>query len=145
MAHVLLWLSIHTTLTHSSTNICGPSFICIRPLTCHYVSKFAFLYSSAVTSRSQTGYTSIPMAMWSQSYVCGRLIVGTGLDSPWGYRRSCLVVVICCVGSGLCEELISHTQKSYRVFVFVSVLDSSTVRLPGLYRYKKKIEYSIRV
>jgi hypothetical protein len=29
--------------------------------------------------------------------------------------------VVCCVGSGLCDELITRSEESYRVYVYNSV------------------------
>jgi hypothetical protein len=43
---------------------------------------------------------------------------------------SSLVFVVCCVGGGLCGELITRSQESYRVCVSVCVLEASTIRQP---------------
>ena len=45
---------------------------------------------------------------------------GRGFESRWGHLCPSLVVM-CCVGSGLCYELITHPEKSYRLCVCVSV------------------------
>jgi hypothetical protein len=42
-----------------------------------------------------------------------------------------LVFVASCVGSGLCEELIIHSENSYRVCLIVCDLETSTIRRPG--------------
>jgi hypothetical protein len=60
------------------------------------------------------------------------------------------VFVVCCVGSGLCDEVITRTEKSYQVFVCVyvcvcvcvcvcarvcliaCVLETTTIRRPKL-------------
>jgi hypothetical protein len=46
---------------------------------------------------------------------------------------ACLVFVVCCVGSGLCDGLITRPEESYRVrvCVCVCVLQTSTLRRPG--------------
>jgi hypothetical protein len=36
-------------------------------------------------------------------------------ESLWGRGCSSLVFVVCCIGSGLCDELITRTEESYRV------------------------------
>jgi hypothetical protein len=45
----------------------------------------------------------------------------------------CFVHVVCCLGSGLCDELISRSEESYRVCVCVYVcdLETSTMKRPG--------------
>jgi hypothetical protein len=39
---------------------------------------------------------------------------------------------VCCVGSGLCDELITRSEESYRVYVCLIVrdLETSTMRRP---------------
>jgi hypothetical protein len=43
-----------------------------------------------------------------------------GFDFPWRNGCSSLVLVVCCVGSN-CDELITHSEESYRVCVCVCV------------------------
>jgi hypothetical protein len=38
--------------------------------------------------------------------------------------------IYCCVGSGLCDKLITCSKHSYQVCVFVCGLETSTVRWP---------------
>ena len=45
----------------------------------------------------------------------GRSIAGVAGSNPAGC--SCLVFVACCVGSGLCDELIAGSEESYRALV----------------------------
>ena len=65
-----------------------------------------------------------------------------GFESRW--RHECSAVV-CLVGSSLCDELITRSEKSYRVRVSVSVweLQISTMRQPspelGCWATKKNI------
>ena len=49
--------------------------------------------------------------------VCGPSIAGiVGLNPAEGMDIH-LVFTECCVGSGLCDELIIHSEESYQVFV----------------------------
>jgi len=43
------------------------------------------------------------------------------LEFHIGHECSSLVFVLCCVGSGLCDELITHSEEFYRVSVCVCV------------------------
>ena len=40
-----------------------------------------------------------------------------GFESRWRHACSSLAFRVCCVGSGLCDELINRTEESYRVCV----------------------------
>jgi len=40
------------------------------------------------------------------------------------------VFVLCCECSGLCDELITRSEESYRVCVFVCILETSTMWRP---------------
>ena len=65
------------------------------------------------------------------AYCSGSAVDGVGLksldcwDRLFESRRehgsSCLVFVVCCVGGGLCDRLITRSGKSYRVCVCVCV------------------------
>jgi hypothetical protein len=52
------------------------------------------------------------------------------------------VCCVCCVGSSLCEELITRSEESYRVCLIVCDLETSNVRRPrpdwGSYATQKK-------
>ena len=56
-----------------------------------------------------------------------------GFEFLWGHGCSSLVFVVCCVGSGLCDGLITRSEESYRVCVCLIVcdLETSTTRRPG--------------
>ena len=53
-----------------------------------------------------------------------------------GVMEVSLVFVVCCVGRGHCDDVITRTEKSYRVFVCVCVclivcdLETTTTRRP---------------
>ena len=69
----------------------------------------------------------------------GRAVKGTGLrpfdcwgrgfGSYRGYGSSPVVFVGFCVGSGLCDELITLCEESYRLCVFPFVCDLETSRM----------------
>lgn len=65
---------------------------------------------------------SILVALLSKVYVCGCSIAGIVVSNPAGstdVRLLCLFVY--CVGNGLRDELIIHSEQSYRVCVFNGV------------------------
>jgi len=51
-----------------------------------------------------------PLDRWDRRFV-----------SSWAHSCSSLVLVVCCVGSGLCDGLIAGSEESYRVCVNVCV------------------------
>jgi hypothetical protein len=66
--------------------------------------------------------TPIPVAVRSKAYVCGRLVAGVAVSIPargLDVCLLCLYVVLSCVGRGLCDELITRPEESYRVSVCV--------------------------
>jgi len=80
---------------------------------------------------------SIPVAMRSKAHVCSRLFVGiAGSNSAKGMECSSRAFVVCCVGSGLCDGLIIHSEESYRVFVCVCVCMWMWVFMPNCVRSK---------
>ena len=44
-----------------------------------------------------------------------------GFDSRWGQEYSSVVLGVCLVGSGLCDELIAHSEEPYRVCLCLNV------------------------
>ena len=54
-------------------------------------------------------------------------------ESRWRYGCSSFVPTVCCVDSGLCNGLITHSEDSYRVCVclIVCYLESSTIGRSG--------------
>ena len=60
--------------------------------------------------------------MRSKACVCGRLIAGIAGSNPTDDMDVFLVCfVVCCVGSGLCDELINLSKESWLEFVRVCV------------------------
>jgi hypothetical protein len=49
-----------------------------------------------------------------------------GCDSCWGHGHFSLVCVICCVGSGLCNELVTRLELSFQVCVRSRNLNNET-------------------
>jgi hypothetical protein len=60
----------------------------------------------------------IPMAVLCEAYVYGRSIVGI-IGSNFAEDMGCPSVVscMCCVGSGVCHQLITRSEESYWVCV----------------------------
>jgi hypothetical protein len=58
------------------------------------------------------------VAVTSTAYVCGRSITMTGGLNPVEEIVVCLLFVVCGVGSGLCDELITQSGESYAVRVW---------------------------
>jgi hypothetical protein len=54
-----------------------------------------------------------PCGLWRRS--ADAWLLGRGLESRWEHGCSSLEFVAFCVGSGLCEDLITHAGKSYRL------------------------------
>jgi hypothetical protein len=70
----------------------------------------------------------IPVSVWSKAWVWSR-----GFESRLGNVCSYLAFFVCCVGSGLCDGLITHSEESYGgvnmcVCLIVCDLDTSTMR-----------------
>jgi len=51
---------------------------------------------------------AVPSEVWLYSW-------DRGFQPPCGHEYSSFVLVGCCVGSGLCDGLITHTGESYRL------------------------------
>jgi hypothetical protein len=67
---------------------------------------------------SGVNYTNyIPGAVRSNPQVCGRLTDGIADANPAEGMEVPLFLVVCCVGSGLCNRLITRSEESYRVRV----------------------------
>jgi hypothetical protein len=60
-------------------------------------------------------------------------LLGSRLRIPLKTGCSSLVLVACCVRSGLCDELITRSDESYRLCVCLTVcdLETSTIRRPS--------------
>jgi len=73
---------------------------------------------------------------------------GQGLESRCGDEYSSVVFLVCCVGSGFCDELITLSEESYCVCVCVCVcvrvcvsdIETSAIRWHaqvGLFRHRR--------
>ena len=64
-------------------------------------------------------HTSVPMAARSEAWVCGRSPAETVGSNPTGGIDVCL---LCCVlsGRGLCDELSTRPEESYRLWCVVA-------------------------
>jgi hypothetical protein len=54
----------------------------------------------------------------SKAWVCGSLVAGVAGSNPVEGMDVCLLcfyVMLSCVGRGLCDELITHPEESYRL------------------------------
>jgi hypothetical protein len=60
----------------------------------------------------------IPVALQSKAHVFGRFVAGIADSNPacsMDVCLLCLYVVLSCAGRGLCDELITRPEESYRV------------------------------
>jgi len=72
------------------------------------------------------------VAAWSKAWVCGRSFAGIEVSNPAeGIDFHLLCFVACCVGFGLCEELIARPGESWRLCLCVCDLETSTIRRSG--------------
>ena len=70
----------------------------------------------------------IPVALRSEPSVCSRRIAVISGSNPAECMDIHLLCWLCCVGSGMCDGLITRTQESYRLCVYVCDLVTSAVR-----------------
>jgi hypothetical protein len=85
-----------------------------------------------------SGQSQWPWDLWHRS--AAAWLQNCEFKSYWGHGCSSLVLVVCCVGSSLCDELIIHSEESYRV----CNLETSTMRWTRLYRllhHRKKVYF----
>jgi hypothetical protein len=58
------------------------------------------------------------VAVRFKAYICSHLVAGIAGSNPTeGMDVPSLVFVVCCVDSGLCDELITRSEESYKVCV----------------------------
>lgn len=81
----------------------------------------------------------IPVTKRCKTYACSCLIAGNrGFESRLVHGCLCFVFVVCCLGSGLWNEIISRSEESYRarapvcVCLSVFVCDLETAKQGGL-------------
>jgi tellurite resistance protein TehA-like permease len=80
-----------------------------------YLINFMVVWQRNWTVYGYVPYQPIPMAVRSKVQVCSFFIAGIASLNP-----TCSVLV-CCVGNGLCNDLITSSEESYRVFICVFV------------------------
>jgi len=82
----------------------------------------------------------IPVGGQSKAWVCRHLIAGImGSHPAEGMDVKSLVFVVCCVCSCFCNELITHSEESYRSRVCLIVCDLETSTIWAFVPQKKKI------
>ena len=86
-----------------------------------------------------SGQSQWPWGLWHRS--AAARLQNCEFKSHWGHGCLSLMLVVCCVGSGLCDKLITRSEDSYRV----CNLETSTMRWTRPYRllhHRKKKVYS---
>jgi hypothetical protein len=78
----------------------------------------SYIYIADPFCRAVKGTGLRPLGCWNR-----------GFGSYRGYGYSSVVLVGFCVGSSLCDELISRCEESYRLCVFPIVCDLDTSRM----------------
>jgi hypothetical protein len=73
------------------------------------------------------------MAVPAKAKVCSRLVPGMAGSNPPVGMGVLLVFVVCCVGSGFCDELITRSEEYYRVCVCACVRDLVTSKHISIY------------
>ena len=64
---------------------------------------------------------AIPVAVLSKAQIFDPPVVGIKDSNPTVCMDIFLVFVVCCVGTVLCNDLVTHSEVSYRVCVCVCV------------------------
>jgi len=64
---------------------------------------------------------SISFIIYSYRLFCSRSIVDIAGSNPVEGKDVGLFVLVCCVGNGLCDKLITRSEKSHRVCVCICV------------------------
>ena len=111
----------------------------VRPTTTALCSKNSvLLQNSRQTRQRQKGISDITLliagAVRSNAQDCRHLIPGIAGSNPvegMDVRLLCLLCVLCCVGSCLCDGLITGSEF-YRVCVCVCVCDPATSKQGSL-------------
>ena len=68
----------------------------------------------------------IPVAVRPKAYACSLLIGRIAISNLAEYTNFRSLFVVCCVGSGLCDGLITFSEEFYRLIVSVYDLETST-------------------
>jgi hypothetical protein len=85
-----------------------------------------------------SNYIPIPVTVRSRAWLCGRTISGNAGSNPANGSDVTSLQFLSCVGSGLCDELITCPEESYRVCASVCLsvcpivcdLETSKMRRP---------------
>ena len=85
-----------------------------------------FRYINICTGRSRWSYSLRRGLHLLDSY-------NRRFESRWWQGYSSLVCVLCCVGSGLCDKLITGIEESYRLCVCVSNFGWSRIFKKGVF------------
>ena len=96
---------------HPSKVIAPPTLPC---LACPYHRQ---VNTTKFQSQYFTHHTPIPAALRYKALVCGRSITTIGGSNPVVDIIFVSYFIVCCVGSGLCEEPITRSEESYRLCV----------------------------
>jgi hypothetical protein len=70
-------------------------------------------------------FNFVYISAWSKALVCGRSIGVIAVSNPTEDMNVRLMFVVCCVGSGRCDELVTLSEESYGVCLCVCDLDIS--------------------
>ena len=90
-----------------------------RIITCehYFINFFLCMYRASCTVYyPDQMQMPMPVAALSKEWVCGRCPAEIVGSNPIGGRDVCLVNVVCCPGRGLCDQLITRPDESYRLW-----------------------------
>ena len=76
------------------------------------------VFTFCIFGRIQDGQP-IPVGVRSKAWVCGRSIAGNAGSIRIPLRACIFVCSVCCVGKGLCDEVITRSEESYWACVCV--------------------------
>jgi len=77
----------------------------------------------------------VPVVGRSKTYVCGRSNVGIAGSNP----AQSSIYLVCCIDSGLCVDMITRPEESYRLRGFVILKPQNELALAVL-RHRRKYD-----